>query len=554
MDALFSQKRPTDYILIYTLPNKRSEWFLDTIDAAEYVEKTARETKQNVYVGVGLSPEDYGEHKRCQAENITSIPALWADFDIAGEGHKKQNLPPDEAAVRTLLDECGLKPPILVHSGHGLQAWWLFDEPWIFTDPEDRQDAMQLATDWTRTMKALAARKGWDVDATQDLARILRVPGSFNNKGEPVPVRLLELNSVRYNIPTFRMHLVRASDTPQKAKVPDSTGETVKKTSGALVLSANASPPFDKFELLKEIEAKVGQSWERKRKDLQDQSASSYDMALANYAAMAAWTDQEIVDLLIASRRKHGDDLKLREDYYQRTIAKAREGIRKQKVHEEIDELAAANEAAPDEPEGEGSTERREQVISALSEVLEVQISRIVKYLSDPPIYRLETPAGSILLGEVGNLINQVAFRAKVAAATGKYIPKAKGERWDTIAQLLLDVCEDVELGAESTDEGSIREWVLDYLNERKPVENSSEAAALKVPFVKDGFVYLFGANFRQWLNLNQGEKIGNKTIGILLRGFGAIPDVVWIQVDGSDSTRSVWRLPKWIDPKTFNL
>ena len=91
---------------------------------------------------------------------------------------------------------------------------------------------------------------------------------------------------------------------------------------------------------------KAKASWDRKRSDLQDQSASAYDMSLAMYAAQANWTDQEIVDLLIASRRKHGDDLKLRLDYFERTLAKVRESN------------PAPEEVAPDELTESAEAER----------------------------------------------------------------------------------------------------------------------------------------------------------------------------------------------------
>ena len=66
-------------------------------------------------------------------------------------------------------------------------------------------------------------------------------------------------------------------------------------------------------------------SCERQRTDLPDSSASGYDQSLANFAANAGWSDQEIVNLLIAHRRTFGDDLNLNNPQkYQRTIATAR--------------------------------------------------------------------------------------------------------------------------------------------------------------------------------------------------------------------------------------
>ena len=79
------------------------------------------------------------------------------------------------------------------------------------------------------------------------------------------------------------------------------------------------------METLLKLDPKFRKTWEKNRPDLTDQSASSYDMAMANAAVRAEWPDQEIVNLLIAFRRTHGFDLKLRENYYAITIRKAKE-------------------------------------------------------------------------------------------------------------------------------------------------------------------------------------------------------------------------------------
>jgi hypothetical protein len=97
----------------------------------------------------------------------------------------------------------------------------------------------------------------------------------------------------------------------------ESVGEDKLST---FTLRADANPPANKFSMLCEIDPKFRLSFDHQRVDLQDQSASSYDLALATRALMVGWTAQEIVDLLIAHRRQHGEDLKLREDYYRRTL------------------------------------------------------------------------------------------------------------------------------------------------------------------------------------------------------------------------------------------
>lgn len=89
----------------------------------------------------------------------------------------------------------------------------------------------------------------------------------------------------------------------------------------------DAQPPDDRFELLALIEPRFERSYRRKRPDLLDQSDSAYDFSLAVFAFNAGWTAQEVTDLLIASRRQHGDISKpgkaLRRDYMERTLLRA---------------------------------------------------------------------------------------------------------------------------------------------------------------------------------------------------------------------------------------
>ena len=102
-------------------------------------------------------------------------------------------------------------------------------------------------------------------------------------------------------------------------------------------LDPKADPPRAKFDALMQGN-RFAQTWGHARSDLQDQSPSTYDMSLASQAVGAGWTDQEVTDLLIAHRRYQKVDLKLRLDYYQRTLANARASMGEDKV-DEIDAL-----------------------------------------------------------------------------------------------------------------------------------------------------------------------------------------------------------------------
>ena len=70
------------------------------------------------------------------------------------------------------------------------------------------------------------------------------------------------------------------------------------------------------------IDRKFKQAWERTR-EVGDGSDSAYDGAICYRALLAGWTDDDVVALLCAYRRKWGDakNKLQRRDYFDRTLS-----------------------------------------------------------------------------------------------------------------------------------------------------------------------------------------------------------------------------------------
>jgi putative DNA primase/helicase len=117
-------------------------------------------------------------------DDCVVLPALFADIDIQGPGHKSAQLPPDEEEARKLLSQFS-PPNILVHSGGGLQPYWVLDEPL------PAAEARSVLDNWAYTWQEASKDYGWAIDNVFELARVLRLPGTFNRKrslAEPLPV------------------------------------------------------------------------------------------------------------------------------------------------------------------------------------------------------------------------------------------------------------------------------------------------------------------------------------------------------------------------------
>jgi hypothetical protein len=327
LERLYGQKPEELHLLVWSKQGFVSAWFRDVTDAGAYV---AAHLEHDLYVGIGLASEDRGPRRRCEAKDVAGIVGLGADIDVADPAHQSgKRYPPTKTAALELLHGAQLQPTLIVDSGHGLQAWWLFDAPWVFSGPGERCRAAELAKSWERVLQALATEHGWALDSVGDLSRVLRVAGTWNHKTTPpVPVRLLQDEGPRYTGPdAFAPYLA----APWICPVQASARLTVV---GELVLDPEAVAPPRKFERLCRGVQKFPATWERRRTDLADQSASAYDMSLAWYAAAQDWTDQEITDLLIAWRRLHGEPLKLRVDYFQQTITRARGAVAKARANQ----------------------------------------------------------------------------------------------------------------------------------------------------------------------------------------------------------------------------
>ena len=351
------------------------------------------------------------------------------------------------------------------------------------------------------------------------------------------------------------------------------------ETPSSMGIKSDAEPPFGKFDSLCESDRKFRAAWDHRRQDLKDQSQEHYDQALADIAATAQWTTDEITALIIANRRKHGVDAVLDERYYEQVVNQAMQNAQPIILDQQITKLMASNSTIELQDEDGGqvavvqqnkqgapiatqtttpSTETRQPhkteserraILDLLSKRFNVPMRRIVRYIGGPSFYRLETEFGDVQLGTVAGLITQSKLRLAIADATGRYLPQLDPDVWPTVAQALLDACESVDRGQDATLHGTMSEWLGAYLAERSVHATLEEADEGREPFMDDGSVVMFSRDFRKWLQIRQNERVNQGRLTADLRAFGAEPDVYKAVIKGKQTTRSAWRLPHgpWI-------
>ena len=225
---------PPGPILIWMLPQKRSQWY-QSFDHVN--EDMAGYPDRDIYTGVGFPAPGTNQlinTKRGQASDIGGLAGMWADIDIAHTLHKKKNLVPNIESAMEIMAPLP-EPTLVVHSGHGLQAWWLFEEPWIFEDQETNTRARTITQWWHQEIHGLFKSQGMTVDSVQNLDRVLRVPGTTNKKDSknPVPVTVYTEGGARYRPLDFSQMV----PPDFQARIPVSRNrKTNEIDSGGLVL------------------------------------------------------------------------------------------------------------------------------------------------------------------------------------------------------------------------------------------------------------------------------------------------------------------------------
>jgi hypothetical protein len=241
---------------------------------------------------------------------VSVVTAAWADIDFH-QVHPDRE--PAERIAWSRLNAFPLPPSILVHSGNGRQAWWLYDHPMALSDewPAERFESINRGI-----AKALGG------DAVHDLARVLRVPGTMNLPDArkrargcvPVMARLVYANG-----PTWSPDDFKDFETPAPSNA--------LRTSPARASIGQADRPDDEIleafkQLLERLPSNYAlvRTWRGDRL-LNDTSRSAFDMALVDHLVRAGVRD-EFIPVIVRSF-PFGRGVFASDDYIARTIAKA---------------------------------------------------------------------------------------------------------------------------------------------------------------------------------------------------------------------------------------
>lgn len=232
LEALYSNAE--GYISLWEKSTKKTCFV--NISNIDTIIDTAMSVKNDIYFGVNLGskPKSSG---RFTAEEITTIPALYVDIDIAGPNHKSNNLPADLNQALTFINDLPIEPSIIVSSGSGLHCYYIFKEPWQLETPEERLQAQSISKGWQDYIRS---RTKWNIDSTHDLPRVLRLPGTLNGKNpdKPIEVTVTSSNDNRYNPSDFSQYAAETvkAEKRDRFKRNPSDGPTSQVITGCIFM------------------------------------------------------------------------------------------------------------------------------------------------------------------------------------------------------------------------------------------------------------------------------------------------------------------------------
>jgi len=188
-------------IEIRTFPRPSAQYFYTSTDSAAQKAVELCGQKKEVYFGVNPRMKQGGAKK-----NVEWVSTFHAEVDYGNDGHKKAPLHANYDEALDAIDQFAFEPSIITHSGGGFHCYWVLGSP--INVKETGVDKIEGIN------KKLSALIGGD-PGTQDISRVLRVPGTFNFKmpDNPRPVTLVADSGKYYDLGDFK-YLVLPDEKP----------------------------------------------------------------------------------------------------------------------------------------------------------------------------------------------------------------------------------------------------------------------------------------------------------------------------------------------------
>lgn len=235
---------------------------------------------------------DRSIHRKSHKADVMAVNCLWAEFD-------DKDFSGNAAGYAAQLAPA---PSVTIHSGGGVHAYWLLQDTFVIGGDAARDEIDSIQKRWQ-------VHQGGD-KGVNDLARVLRVPGSLNFKYTPpreVEIRLWEPGRL-YALTDLAALLPPAP--PQAVRQPAMPNDVDDQALLEMARKASNGQKFDRLW-----------SGDFQRYYANDQSTA--DLALCTYLAFWTGRDEGRIDRLFQQSGLYRKEKWGRRDYRERTIDKA---------------------------------------------------------------------------------------------------------------------------------------------------------------------------------------------------------------------------------------
>ena len=170
---------------------KITNQFAETLSDLENIVIRLAEREENVFV----APNSFSKFSR-KSDYAAYSKSFFVDLDVGEAAGKYASKNDALLALMAFCDEAELPPPVVIDSGGGVHAYWIFD----------RDVPIEEWKPYAEKFKAFCIEKGLHIDpvVTADVSRIMRCPETVNYKRDPAaPVRFLTEDFNEYSFEEF---------------------------------------------------------------------------------------------------------------------------------------------------------------------------------------------------------------------------------------------------------------------------------------------------------------------------------------------------------------
>ena len=243
---------PDDYVTVATQGVRVARTI--SVDDLDFEYAAGLLSPEDTWIGAQPVKPTTGD-KRAKATDVACVRVLYADFDRKDSTDAAQI----DRAISQLSLILGVGPISVVDSGGGLHPRWKLEAP---IAPEDAKGVLNR---WKLTVLRVAQECGFKADSVFDLPRVLRLPGTVNEKYDHRPeVTITE--RLFATVPTSAVW--SKLDTARSGKSP--LAEEASTVDADVAAEALQGPQIERPQLkqtLSEryVDAEVGKDMERLR-------------------------------------------------------------------------------------------------------------------------------------------------------------------------------------------------------------------------------------------------------------------------------------------------